>query len=347
MIRPSPPTNVADCLPARAAVDDRTAAANPALAIYQTAGTGDLAECPWPSVHASAGHASVIANGDQDDVATLANLPDGKYLISVTAAGFKIDGIHFAVAGGAVASVNEEPNKPFIVRMNPLPKKTLTIRVHVFNDNASTNGQWDGQTETLLTCEVAEATRPHRSNWPTVATRTTRCWSPIPTTDMSGFGVSIADVLDTTTTDVFGNALCTQYETDGFGNVILGDDGSPIPLDVPRWRRHRWSPVGYRVDLHLRSLRRHRHPQHGPEPLRRDGRSAGSPHAQRRGVDPHHHARRRPRLGLVEHRRRQRLRHRADRRRRARSSRDRRLRQAEQHRRHMGCGPSCRNQLAG
>jgi hypothetical protein len=144
--------NVSNCLPARAAVDAATAAADPALAIYQTAGSGDLANCPWPSVHASAGHSTVIASGDQGDVASLANLPAGKYLISVTAGGFKIDGVHFEVrTSGVVYSVNEEVGADFIVRMNPLPKKTTTVRVHVFNDNASTNGQWDGQTETLLT----------------------------------------------------------------------------------------------------------------------------------------------------------------------------------------------------
>ncbi len=227
--------NVADCLPSRAAVDAATAAANPALENYVGAGTGSLAECPWPSVHASAGHATVIASGDNNDVARLENLPDGKYLISVTAAGYKIDGIHFEVRTNetttikSVYSVNEEVGKPFIVRMNPLPKKTLTIRVHVFNDNASTNGQWDGQTETLLTCDQAtpEQLAANCGGQP----------DPLlvadPTTDMSGFGVTISDVLDTTTTDVFGNALCTQYETDNFGNVLLGDDGSPTPLMFP------------------------------------------------------------------------------------------------------------------
>jgi len=123
--------NVANCLPARAAVDAATAAANPALAIYQTAGSGDLANCPWPSVHASAGHSTVIASGNQDDVASLSNLPTGKYLISVTAVGFKIDGVHFEVRNGAVYSVNDVVGADFIVRMNPLPKKTATLRVHV------------------------------------------------------------------------------------------------------------------------------------------------------------------------------------------------------------------------
>ncbi len=219
--------NVAACLPARAAVDAATAAADPALAIYQTAGTQPLTDCPWPSVHASSGHSTVIADGDQGDVAKLANLPTGKYLISITATGFKIDGVHFEIAGGVVTSVNEEPGAPFIVRMNPLPKKTTTVRVHVFNDNASTNGQWDGQTETLVTCDVATpqqvAANCGGSTDPNLVAD--------PSTDMSGFSVAITDVLGAiVTTDVYGNPLCTQYQTDQFGNTLLNDDGTPNPL---------------------------------------------------------------------------------------------------------------------
>ena len=123
-------------------------------------------------------------------------------------------------------SVNEEVGADFIARMNPLPKKTATVRVHVYNDNASTNGQWDGQTETLLTCDVATpqqvATTCGGSTDPNLVAD--------PSTDMSGFSVSITDVLATTTTDVYGSPLCTQYETDANGNVLLNDDGTPNPL---------------------------------------------------------------------------------------------------------------------
>jgi uncharacterized repeat protein (TIGR01451 family) len=227
--------NVAACLPARAAVDHATALANPALAIYEHAGTQPLTSCPWPSVHASAGHSTVIASGDQHDVANIAHvagLGDHKYLISVTAAAHKIDGIHFEVRGGALYSVNEEPVGPgtgmakFVVTMNPLPKKTATVRVHVYNDNASTNGQWDGQTETLVTCADATPTQ--------VAANCGGSTDPNlvgdPSTDMSGFSIQITDVLAATTTDVYGSPLCTQYETDGNGNTLLNDDGTPNPI---------------------------------------------------------------------------------------------------------------------
>ncbi|HEY7628158.1 MAG TPA: hypothetical protein VH761_13875, partial [Ilumatobacteraceae bacterium] len=222
-------TNVADCLPARAKPTPEQIATNPYLAQYAMAGAGDLEECQWPSVRAVPGHADVIANGNEDDVSALENLEDGKYLISVTSPGFKIDGIHFEVVGGVVASVNEEAGKPFIVRMNPLPKKTLTIRVHVFNDNASTNGQWDGQTETLLTCDLATEQQLEDNCGGSA--------DPLlvadPSTDMSGFSVAVSDVLDTTTTDVFGNPVCTQYVTDGDGNVVLDEGGGPTPVVFP------------------------------------------------------------------------------------------------------------------
>ncbi|MEP7203436.1 MAG: hypothetical protein ABI894_12550 [Ilumatobacteraceae bacterium] len=218
--------NVADCLPGRAKPTPTEIANNPYLAQYATAGDGSLADCAWPSVHPVQGHSDVIASGNQDDIGSLSGLTDGKYLISVTAAGYKIDGVHFEVAGGSITSVNEEAGKPFIVRMNPLPKRTLTMRVHVFNDNASTNGQWDGQTETLITCDLATPQQ--------LATNCGGSPDPLlvadPSTDLSGFSASVADVLGTTTTDVFGNPLCTQYQLDSDNKVMLNDDGSPNPL---------------------------------------------------------------------------------------------------------------------
>ena len=193
----------------------------------------ELSDCPWPSVHAVKGHADVVGSGTEGDVDRLAQLPAGRYLLSVTASGFKIDGVHFEVgAGHVLLSVNDvavgEPRSRFIVRMNPLPKKTATLRVHVYNDNASTNGQWDGQTETLITCADA-----------TPAQQIANCGGPgvvdpnvvgDPATDMSGFSVRIADLVGEVTTDVFGNPLCTEYVKDALGNVLLDGDGAPLPL---------------------------------------------------------------------------------------------------------------------
>ena len=61
----------------------------------------------------------------------MANLPDGRYLISVLADGYKIDGAHFTVplADPGLVTVELQPN--------PLPDSTL--RAQVFADIAPTN----------------------------------------------------------------------------------------------------------------------------------------------------------------------------------------------------------------
>ena len=105
--------NVAACLPLRARpnppVDPNV---NPVLAKYNGAGGGQLSDCPWPSVHASSGHAPVIASGDATNEQNIANLStrgDRKYLLSVTAGGYKIDGVHFEVRGGGLYSTSRFP----------------------------------------------------------------------------------------------------------------------------------------------------------------------------------------------------------------------------------------------
>jgi uncharacterized repeat protein (TIGR01451 family) len=212
--------NVANCLPSRAKPTPQ-AATGSGLEIYNTAGDGALTDCPWPSVHASSGHSPVVTSGDQGDLSALkakiadGTVADGKYLVSVTARDFKIDGAHFTIQNHALVSVNDEPVSAPVIRvtMNPMPKNTATVRVHVFNDNASTNGQWDGQTESLVT-------RADPAGGPDI----------IRDNDMAGFVAHINDVLAEVTTDVYGNPLCTEYETDDAGKTILDPDGAPIPV---------------------------------------------------------------------------------------------------------------------
>jgi hypothetical protein len=177
----SPAFDPENCLP-EAAQDSVT----------PTAGTGDFpASCTWPSVRSVDGHSRVVATGDQTDwdANSPLTLPNGKYLVSVISDGFKIDGRHFTVAGDTTSVP---------VRMNPLPLPSVTVRVNVFNDNAMTNGQFDGTSET--------------------------------TTDMSGFSAYLNDVAGEIDFDVYGNALCTEYEVDANGRMIFDDDGSPIPV---------------------------------------------------------------------------------------------------------------------
>jgi hypothetical protein len=74
----------------------------------------------------------VDANGDN-----YTGLPPGKYLVSVTAEGFKIDGEHFTVP--AIGDVE--------VQMHPLPLPPATLVIKVFEDNALTNGAFDARAD--------------------------------------------------------------------------------------------------------------------------------------------------------------------------------------------------------
>ncbi|MCU1659228.1 MAG: pectin lyase-like protein [Pseudonocardiales bacterium] len=98
--------------------------------------------CQWPSTRTTSGAAPIKAQGDQtdlNDTKALGNLPAGKYLISVTADGFKIDGQHFTVQSGVATAVT--------VKMNPLPLPLTTLRLQVFNDNAPVDATYEMDAE--------------------------------------------------------------------------------------------------------------------------------------------------------------------------------------------------------
>ena len=279
-----PSFDEANCLPASAR-DANT----------PNAGTGDFpASCTWPSIRAIDGHSRVVATGDQSDWPSAGlGLPNGDYLVSVTADGFKIDGAHFTVNG-------ETPQAPLAVQvqMNALPLPTATVRVNIFNDNASTNGQYDGEPES--------------------------------TTDMSGFSVHLNDIAGEVEFDVYGNPLCTEYETDGNGRMIYDGDGAPIPVTLGNggttgghlpgsWTGCISGPDG-QVAI----------PNLGPNRYAVTVVAARPPgrRRRRRTVDPDHHPRGRQGLGHLEHGGLDRLRHRTRRRRRSHPVRQLRLRQA-------------------
>ena len=99
-----------------------------------TADPGYPDSCLWPSIQ-EVPHATspIIAQGDQADFAGGLTLPNGRYLISVLADGYKIDGAHFTVplADPGLVTVELQPN--------PLPDSTL--RAQIFEDTAPTDGQ--------------------------------------------------------------------------------------------------------------------------------------------------------------------------------------------------------------
>ncbi|HEY0530191.1 MAG TPA: hypothetical protein VGD29_01170 [Actinoplanes sp.] len=112
-----------NCLPSRAGV----------------ASTADFADkCQWPSIRYTPGAVPIVAQGDQTDLSrttTLGALPAGKYLISVTADGYKIDGSHFLVTGGQQTDVT--------VSMQPYPLPLGTVRLRVFNDSIPVDGTYE------------------------------------------------------------------------------------------------------------------------------------------------------------------------------------------------------------
>ena len=150
--------------------------------------------CPWPSVRATSGHATIVAQGDETDLSAatkLRGLAPGKYLISVTSPDFKIDGAHFSVVAGRETAV--------VVEMQPLPLPLATIRIQVFNDNVPTDGTYEADAEQGL----------------------------------AGFTGNLSDVLGPVSTDYYGNALCTFYLHDAAGRMRFGTDGKPL-VDTTR-----------------------------------------------------------------------------------------------------------------
>lgn len=137
--------------------------------------------CDWPSIRAVPGAAPIFTQGNQDDfngaVLNGLDLPDGKYLVTVLANGYKIGGIHFTMPLQTPGIVT--------VALNAEPLPSATMRIKVFEDDASVNGQMD--------------TDEH---------------------GLEGFHAVINDILGQVSTDVFGNPLCTTYDSGGNPNGL-------------------------------------------------------------------------------------------------------------------------------
>ncbi len=160
------------------------------------------ANCDWPSIrelpHTTA---PIVAQGTEADLAAGLDLPDGKYLISVLADGYKLDGTHFTVPFTT--------SDPVIVEVQPDPLPDATLRAQVYQDEATTNGAIDN--------------------------------SEMPTDFPPGFQGHINDTLGEVTTDVYGNPLCTTYEGENntgpdadytIDPQALDADGAPIVATV-------------------------------------------------------------------------------------------------------------------
>jgi len=97
--------------------------------------TGYPDSCNWVSVAGRANNSPILTQGDQSDFAGGMDLPAGKYLISVLADGYKIDGAHFTVPLTDPGLVT--------VKMQPYDLPDATIQAEVFEDNAPTNSAPD------------------------------------------------------------------------------------------------------------------------------------------------------------------------------------------------------------
>ena len=157
--------------------------------------------CLWQSIAEPSGWAPIYTQGDQEDFAQPMNLPDGRYLISVIADGYKIDGAHFCIeTSGPVAGCEDPLSGGLVVELQPNPLPDGTLRAQVFEDNAPTNmGQDTGEA------------------------------------NLQGFVGHIVDTLGEIQTDVYGNPLCTRYEGEDPDTYeipldALDDDMLPIPI---------------------------------------------------------------------------------------------------------------------
>ncbi len=91
--------------------------------------------CGWTSLNAAPDEAPIVAQGDESTLAGGLQLPDGKYLVSVLADGYKLDGAHFTMP--------LPDSRPVPVTLQPMPLPDTTVKGQVFEDMAPTNGTYD------------------------------------------------------------------------------------------------------------------------------------------------------------------------------------------------------------
>ncbi len=93
------------------------------------------ANCQWVSIAGSKGSSPIYTQGDQADFAGGMSLPDGRYLISVLADGYKLDGAHFTIPLEVPGVVK--------VELQPHPLPSATIQAAVFEDITPVNSAPD------------------------------------------------------------------------------------------------------------------------------------------------------------------------------------------------------------
>ena len=101
-----------------------------------TSDAGYPDSCKWASIAGLASSAPVVAQGDETTFpAAGLTLDPGRYLVSVLADGYKLDGTPFTIPMETPGVV--------VVPLQPLPLPTATIKAQVFADVTEANGQYD------------------------------------------------------------------------------------------------------------------------------------------------------------------------------------------------------------
>lgn len=151
--------------------------------------------CKWTSIAGVPGSSPIYTQGTEADFAASMNLPDGRYLISVLADGYKLDGRHFTVDSTKTPNVSwqgkapGDPASQVKVELQPGPLPDAQIQAAVFEDISPVNSAPDLPAEHGL----------------------------------AGFQGHITDYLGEVTTNVYGDPLCSKY--DASGGLIAGSGG--------------------------------------------------------------------------------------------------------------------------
>ena len=101
-----------------------------------TSDAGYPDSCKWASIAGLASSAPVVAQGDETTFpAAGLTLDPGRYLVSVLADGYKLDGTPFTIPMESPGVV--------LVPLQPFPLPNATIKAQVFADVTEANGQFD------------------------------------------------------------------------------------------------------------------------------------------------------------------------------------------------------------
>ena len=147
-----------------------------------------------PGFKPMASSSPTVALGDETN--PVADLEPGRYLVSISAPGYKFWGQHITVEAGTPQTV--------AVELLPTPLPLGKLQVSVFQDNRSVNAAPD---------------------IPEIAGN--------PESGLAGFRIVLEDNVGEVSVDYYNNPLCTRYFKDADGNFIDQNGDGEIPDPIP------------------------------------------------------------------------------------------------------------------